>query len=167
MKQRRLLNPAVMFLVGLFLGTVSRFLDIYTENLGNIFSQMAIWILMGTLISIYSRKPKQAAWNVLLFCAGMLLTYYAVAVLTSGVYSKVMIAGWSLFGLFSPVLGYVAWFAKEKGVFPKLIGIGIVAVSVASSLILFDGFRIYDWLIDGALVYFLFVHKIKRLNERQ
>lgn len=162
MKQRQFLNPAGMLLAGLFLGAASRLLDIYTENLGNIFSQMAVWILMGTLISIYSRTPKQAAWNVLAFCGGMLLTYYAVAVLTSGVYSKVMITGWTIFALFSPVLGYVTWFAKGKGVFPKIIGIGVVAVSAASSVILFDGFRIYDWLINGALIYFLFVHKVKR-----
>ena len=162
MKQRRFLNPAVLFLAGLFLGAISRLLDIYTENLGNIFSQMAVWILMGTLISIYSRTPKQAAWNVLFFCVGMLLTYYAVAVLTSGVYSKVMIVGWTIFALFSPLLGYITWFAKEKGVFPKMICVGIVAVSAASSLILFDGFRVYDWLIDGALIYFLFFQKMKR-----
>ena len=91
-----------MLLAGLFLGAASRFLDIYTENLGNIFSQMAVWILLGTLISIYSPSPKQAAWNVLFFCAGMLLTYYAAAVLTAGVYRKVMIAGWTVFALFSP-----------------------------------------------------------------
>lgn len=162
MKQRSFLNPVGMLLAGLFLGAVSRFLDIYTQNLGNIFSQMAVWILLGTLISIYSRTPKQAAWNVLAFCGGMLLTYYAVAILTSGVYSKVMITGWTIFALFSPVLGYVTWFAKEKGVFSKIICIGVVAVSAASSIILFDGFRVYDWLIDGALIYFLFVHKIKR-----
>lgn len=166
MKQRRFLNPTVLFLAGLFLGVASRFLDIYTENLGNIFSQMAVWILLGTLISIYSPSPKRAAWNVLFFCVGMLLTYYAVAVLTSGVYSKVMIVGWTVFALFSPLLGYIAWFAKGKGVFPKMICVGIVAVSAASSLILFDGFRVYDWLIDGALVYFLFVQKIKRENGR-
>lgn len=47
-----------MLFIGLILGTVSRLLDIYTENLGNIFSQMAIWILFGVLISIYSSSKK-------------------------------------------------------------------------------------------------------------
>ena len=45
-----------------------------------------------------------------------------------------------------------------------MICFGIVAVSAASSLILFDGFRVYDWLIDGALIYFLFIRKIERKN---
>ena len=51
-KMQRLLNPIYMFLSGLFLGTAVRMLDIYTQNLGEIFSQMSIWILIGTLIAI-------------------------------------------------------------------------------------------------------------------
>ena len=53
---KNLLRPHWMFCVGLILGIISRLLDIYTENLGEVFSQMAIWILIGTLISIYSKK---------------------------------------------------------------------------------------------------------------
>lgn len=60
--------------MGLILGIVSRLLDIYTENLGNIFSQMAIWILFGVLISIYSSSKKRAMLNILPFCVGMLMT---------------------------------------------------------------------------------------------
>ena len=67
-----LLNPAGMFFAGLLLGIVSRIFDICTENLGNIFSQMAIWILFGVLISIYSTSKVRAMANVLLFCVGML-----------------------------------------------------------------------------------------------
>ena len=32
---------------------------------------MAIWILMGVLISIYSRTKKRAMLNILLFCVGI------------------------------------------------------------------------------------------------
>ena len=52
--KKYILNPISMFLIGLILGVISRLLDIYTQNLGNILSQMAIWILFGILISIYS-----------------------------------------------------------------------------------------------------------------
>lgn len=64
-----------MFFIGLLLGVGSRLLDIYTENLGNIFSQMAIWILFGVLISIYSRSKTKAMINIFPFCIGMLITY--------------------------------------------------------------------------------------------
>ena len=62
-----------MFITGVCLGIISRLLDIYTQNLGNIFSQMAIWILFGVLISIYSKNKRKAMLNVLLFCIGILI----------------------------------------------------------------------------------------------
>ena len=61
--------------------------------------------------------------------------------------------------LCAPVLAYFAWLTKEKGLFPKLIGAGIVLVSVLSSVVLFDRLRFYDFVIDGLLVYFLFIHQ--------
>ncbi len=151
-----------MFIIGLLLGVISRLLDIYTQNLGNIFSQMAIWILFGTLISIFSESKKKAMINIFLFCFGMLLTYYATAIATDSVYSTTFIIGWTVFALFSPLLAYFTWMTKEKGVFPKIISVGIVLVSILSSVILFDGFRIYDFFIDGLLIYFLFFRKVKR-----
>ena len=51
---------------------------------------------------------------------------------------------------------------EAKRGMPKLISIGIVAVSVLSSVLLFDGFRIYDFLIDGCLIFFLFFVDVQR-----
>ena len=51
---------------------------------------------------------------------------------------------------------------KEKGIFPKIISIGIIIVCVLSSIILFDKLRIYDFLIDGLLIYYLFIKKVER-----
>ena len=51
---------------------------------------------------------------------------------------------------------------KQKGFWPRLISVGIVAVSVLSSVILFDGFRIYDLVIDGCLIYVLFFADVQR-----
>ena len=159
--KHKLMNPIVMFAFGLGLGVASRLLDIYTQNLGEIFSQMAIWILLGTLISVYSGTAKRAALNVFPFCMGMLLTYYAVAVMTRGVYGTNFIIGWTLFALCSPMLAALAWKSKEKGIFPCAIRVGIVAVSVLSSILLFDRLRIYDLVIDGALIYLLFFKEVQ------
>lgn len=160
--RKRLLNPFAMFIIGLCAGILSRLLDIYTQNLGEIFSQMAVWILLGTLISIYSETPRRAAANTLTFCLGMLIAYYTVAALSHGVYGKSFILGWTLFALCSPVLAYVTWMTKQKGILPKIISIGIVGVSVLSSVLLFDKFRIYDLLIDGCLIFFLFFADVQR-----
>lgn len=160
--KNRLLNPISMFIIGLLLGILSRLLDIYTQNLGNVFSQMSIWILFGVVISIYSNSKSKAMINIFLFCIGMLITYYAVAILTKGVYSTNFIIGWTVFSLFSPIFSYFTWMTKENGLFPKMISVGIVAVSILSSIILFDGFRIYDFIINAIIIYLLFIKKIER-----
>ena len=95
-------------------------------------------------------------------CLGMLLTYYVVAALSHGVYSMEFIIGWTVFALCSPVMAYFAWLTKKQGIFPKIVSVGIIAVSILSSIALFDRPRIYDLLIDGILVYFLFFKKINR-----
>ena len=151
-----------MFCIGLIIGIISRLLDIYTQNLGKIFSQMAIWILLGTLISIYSKTKKMAMMNIFPFCIGMLITYYIVAIITHGVYSRSFIIGWTIFALCSPMFAFFTWMAKEKGIIPKIISIGIIIVCVLSSIILFDKLRIYDFLIDGLLIYYLFIKKVER-----
>lgn len=156
------LNPFMMFIIGLILGVISRLLDIYTQNLGNIFSELAIWILFGVLISINSETKKKAMLNIFPFCIGMLLTYQFVAFITKGVYSKDYIIGWTIFALFSPMMAYFTWKTKEDGILPKLISVAIVLVSILSSIILFDKLRIYDYIIDLILIYVLFFKKVKR-----
>ncbi len=138
-----------MFVLGLTLGIISRYADIYTQNLGNMFSQMAIWILMGTVISIYSSTQKKAMIHVFFFCIGMLITYYLVAIITEGVYSETIMMGWTVFAVFCPVFSYFTWMTKEKGLFPKIISMGIVVVSLGSTILLFDHLRIYDFIINA------------------
>ena len=160
--KRKVMNPFAMLCFGLVIGTTARLLDIFTTNWGEVFSQMAVWILMGTLISIYSRTAKQAMGNVLAFCLGMLVTYYFAAALSHGVYSMVFIIGWTVFALCSPVMAYFVWLTKERGIIAKIMSVGIIAVSILSSILLFDRLRIYDFLIDGMLIYFLFFKKVNR-----
>lgn len=156
-----LLNPLSMLLAGLLLGIAARLFDIYFQNLGEIFSQMAIWILLGTLIAIYSPTKKAAMGNIFPFCMGMLAAYYVTAAITHGVYSRTFIIGWTLFALTSPVMAYFAWMAKEPGAFSKIIAAGIAAVSVMSSVLLFDHLRLYDFVIDGVLD----LHSVLQKNQ--
>lgn len=164
-KKLRLLHPLPMLLAGLVLGAAARLMDMHCPILGEIFSQMAVWILLGTLIAVYSPSRIAAMGNILPFSLGMLVTYYAVAIFTHGVYGRSFIIGWTVFACLTPILAYFAWMTKERGVFPKLIAVGIVAVSVMSSILLFDRLRFYDWILDGILVYFLFFKKIERGSD--
>ena len=160
--KNKLVSPIPMFLLGAALGALSKLLDIYTSNLGNIFSQMSIWILLGTLIAIFSKTKGKAALNVFVFCIGMLITYYITAELTSSVYGMTFIYGWAAFSLCSPVFAWFTWMTKEKGVFPKIISFGIMLVTLLVSIVVFSGPRVYDIVILLVLAYFLFAQKIHR-----
>lgn len=159
---RNKLTPVLMFMLGAILGVVSKLLDIHTQNLGNIFSQMSIWILFGTLIAIFSRTKGKAALNVFVFCIGMLITYYITAELTSSVYGMTFIYGWAAFSVCSPVFAVLTWMTKEKGVLGKIISFGILVFTLTVAMVVFDGPRVYDLVIMLVLAYFLFVHKVKR-----
>lgn len=47
-----------------------------------------------------------------------------------------------------------------------LLGAGIVLVSILSSVLLFDCLRVYDFVIDGLLVYFIFFKRIDRRESQ-
>ena len=95
-------------------GALIKLLDIYTTNLGNIFSQVSVWIFLCTLISVYSNSAIRAAVNEFGFCMGMLLTYYITAEMTASVYSLTFVYGWTIFALFSPLMGFCVWYSKGK-----------------------------------------------------
>ena len=93
---RGMVRAAVMLGAGLAVGVIIRFFDLYTTNLGNMFSELSVWVFLGTVIAIRSRTPFQAAGAVFGFCFGMLAAYYTTARLTHSIYSPVMARGLSL-----------------------------------------------------------------------
>lgn len=121
-----------------------KLMDIYTAHLGNIFSQMSVWIFTCSVLAVYSSTPRRAAVNVFLFCAGMLLTYYLTAEGMHSPYSMTFVYGWSVFSLFSPVLAFFTWYAKGKGAVSRLLTAGIVVVLLVLAVLLFDRIRISD-----------------------
>lgn len=90
---RGMVRAAVMLGAGLAVGVIIRFFDLYTTNLGNMFSELSVWVFLGTVISVRSRTPFQAAGAVFGFCFGMLAAYYTTARLTHSIYSPVMARG--------------------------------------------------------------------------
>lgn len=159
--KKYILNPISMFFIGGIFGILSKLFDIHTEILGNIFSEFAIWILFGTLISIFSDTKNKAMINILPFCISMLVTYYLTAYFTHSVYGWVFIKGWTIFACMSPIFAYFTWMTKEKGILPIIIRLGIIGVSVFCSLFLFT-VNIFDLIINLFLAYFLFIKEIKR-----
>ena len=133
--------------------------DIYTEVLGNIFSSISVYILIGALITLNSKNKWYAMINVFVFLLSMLLTYYLTAYITHGVYGKRFIIGWTIFAFLSPIMAYFVYLTKSKNLFAKIIKIGILIVAVIFPIILFDKLYFYDYLVILALIYILYIKK--------
>lgn len=167
----KILHPVTMFLLGGLLGVCSKLLDLYDTvqhfgmTLGDMFSELSIWILLGVLISIYSQTKWKAVCNVFPFCIGMLAAYYITAELTHAVYGWSFIKGWAAFACLSPLFAALTWMTKEKGWLPKLISLGILIVAIGADIVVFGGPRIYDFVILLLLIYFLFFAKVQRRPE--
>ncbi len=141
---KALLHTVLIAGASMLLGVAAKLLDIYTSNLGNIFSQMSVWIFLCTVISVLCSTPLSAAINVFSFCVGMLPAYYLTAALTSSVYSMSFVYGWTMFALLTPAFAFCAWYAKGKRLISKIIGAGIIFVMLVAAAVLFDKVRISD-----------------------
>lgn len=152
------MNPISMFIIGGILGILCKYMDIYTDLLGRVFSEMPIWILIGTLIAIFSKNEKFAMFNIFPFCISMLTTYYITAHFIQSGYSIQLAREWMKFACLCPLFAYLTWTTKKDGLLPNMIRAGIVGTSVFFSLF-FGTLTFYDFIITGLLVYFLYFHK--------
>lgn len=159
---KKLLSPASMLLAGLLLGVTIRLLDIYTQVLGEIFSQLTVWVLLCSAIAVFSPTPKRAMVNVFPFCAGMLLTYYLTAMATHGVYGTSFILGWSVVSLLAPGLAWIVWFVRKPGLPAKLLAAAIAVTTAGANLVLYGGPRFYDFILLLLLVCLLFSTRADR-----
>lgn len=141
---KAVLHTTVIAVAGVLLGVASKLLDIYSSVLGDIFSQMSVWIFMCTMISVLSSTPLRAAVNVFALCVGMLPAYYLTAEFTSSVYSMSFVYGWTVFALLTPILAFCAWYAKGSKLISRLIGVGVIIVMLVAAAVLFDKIRISD-----------------------
>lgn len=156
-----IVSKVKLFSFGLLFGIIIRLFDIYTQVLGNIFSSISVFILIGVLIVLKSKTRKDAMLNVFLFFIAMLITYYLTAMITHGVYGKRFIIGWGIVAFLSPILAYFTCFIKDNRTISKIIKIGIILLTIIVSIKLFDKLYFYDYLVLIALIYLMYIKKDK------
>lgn len=163
-----ILHPISMFIIGLLTGIIIKLIDIHFRvqhfgfSLSDVFSELGICILIGVIISLFSKNKKYAMLNIFLFSIGMLITYYIIAEVTNSIYGWTFIKGWSVFACLSPMLAYLVTLTKEKGLLSLIIKIGIILVYLITNIIIFGGPRIYDIVFILILIYLLFIKKYKK-----
>ena len=163
-----ILHLISMFIIGLLTGIIIKLIDIHFRvqhfgfSLSDVFSELGIWILIGVIISLFSKNKKYAMLNIFLFSIGMLITYYITAEVTNSIYGWTFIKGWSVFACLSPMLAYLVTLTKEKGLLSLIIKIGIILVYLITNIIIFGGPRIYDIVFILILIYLLFIKEYKK-----
>jgi len=131
----------LIFFIGIALGIFSKWLDnlsldsslwwhriVETLDLGNFFSDIAIWLLAALIIAVFSYSALRAALNVFLFFAGMCSAYHLYTILFSGFNPSSYMLIWFGITLVSPFLAILCWYAKGRGIVPVIFDILIIAV---------------------------------------
>lgn len=131
---------AFSFAAGILLGIFAKWLDnlaldsdigwhrvIERFDLGNFFSDLAIWLLAALLISMLSSSAFLAAGSVFFFFAGMCAAYHVYTILFAGFNPMSYMMIWYGITLASPVLAAACWYAGGEGPVSLVLDTGIVA----------------------------------------
>lgn len=148
---RKIINTLAVFLLGIFLGTFSKYLDFRQSelpsvlmaidellDLHNFLGRFAIWVLIAMFISIYSNSALRAGINVFMFFVGMVSSYYLYSNFIAGFFPRSYAMIWIGFTVVSPLLAFVCWYAGGKSKPAFILSIMILAV-------LFDMCFTYGW----------------------
>lgn len=139
-------RTALLAAAGLLTGVVIQFLDRDSPVLGDVFSQMSVWIFLCTALSVGSGTSLRAGVNVFAFLLPMVVAYYATAEALQRPYSMTFVTGWAVCACLSPLFGFFAWYARGKGPIAFLLRVGILAGIPLCALMLFNAIRIADIL---------------------
>ena len=137
----RVLMPILALLLGALLGAFAKWLDnlalddavawhrlVGALDLGNVFSEFAIWLLLALALAAFSPSPGQAVLRVFLFFAGMCAAYHAWTVAFSGFDPAGYMRIWYAITLVSPLPALACWYAKGRTAPSVCLGALILAV---------------------------------------
>ena len=99
----RLACLALMLLTGAAAGALAKWADFSSvQLLGDVFSELPIWILLGLVIARCSGSPGRAAAYAFVFFLAMIPAYYLAAEWMGGVWGITYVYGWAVVACLSP-----------------------------------------------------------------
>ena len=168
---RQIVITLGIILFGFFLGVFQKWIDgtggsylplvLQQLDIGNYFGRLAIWILLGTIISVYSESPLRAAVNTFVFFISMLAGYYLYCNCILGFFPRTYMMMWIVIAFASFFMAYICWYAKGEGfaaIFISSIIIGVL-LAQAFNLNVKQGFYMYHhlevitWIISVMLLH--------------
>src|SRR5690606_16487903 len=79
------------------------------------------WLLLVTILAVYSTTKWMAALHSTLFLLAMVFSYYITYYLTLGFIPMRLFQGWILFALLSSFYGFVLWHARRERAFAAFV----------------------------------------------
>ena len=104
------------------------------------YGRFAIWIFLGTVISIYSESPFRAGLNTFLFFIGMVSAYYIYCKFVLGFLPASYMLIWICVSFASAVLAFVCWYARGEGIVALTISGIILGVLFSQAFLFIRGF---------------------------
>ena len=145
-------------LLGFFLGVFQKWIDgtgssilpmiLQQLDIGNYFGRLAIWVLLATIISVYSESPLRAAINTFFFFISMLAGYYLYCNYILGFLPRTYMMMWIVIAFASFFMSYICWYARGEGNIAIFISSMIIGVLLAQAFNLnfTQGFYMYHFL---------------------
>ena len=137
-------------LSGLLLGIFQKYIDGGVEmphifqslDIVNYFGRFAVWMLLGTIISVYASTPIRASLNTFLFFISMVSAYYLYCNFVSGFLPTSYMMIWVVLSFVSPLIAYICWYAKGKGIAAIAISAVILGVIFSQAFLITQGFYV-------------------------
>lgn len=171
-------NKFLLFSIIAFSGALLGFIDKFAGTVSwlDFDTTIEFWLLLITILAVYSSTKWMAALHSTLFLLAMVFTYYITYYLTLGFIPLRLFQGWILFALISSIYGFVLWHAKKKGPFAAFVGAIPIAILLQRGYLFipdlffrqpYDDFPMPYWGIDiwngfdflGSLLLFLIFFK--------
>ena len=168
--KRQIIITLGVITLGFLLGILQKWIDgtggnnlpliLQQLDIGNYFGRLAIWILLGTIISMYSESPLRAAINTFIFFISMLAGYYLYCNYVLGFLPRTYMMMWMVIAFASFFMAYICWYAKGNGTIAVIISSVIIGILFAQAfnLNITQGFYVYHslevltWLIGVILL---------------
>lgn len=154
---RLLLCLLLLLLAGAAAGLLAKWADFSSvQLLGDVFSELPIWILLGLLIARLSGSPGRAAAYTFAFFLAMIPAYYLAAEWVGGVWGMAYVYGWTVVACLSPFAAFAAWYAFGRGWLPNLLSGMVVAVAALADVAVFRRLNFRDFVLAGLCALLVF-----------